>query len=52
MPAKCIPATFIISCLIFGTRRKKNLIWISNDEIIKGCLVTHNGEIFSETLKK
>ena len=22
------------------------------DEIVKGCLVTHNGEIFSETLKK
>jgi H+-translocating NAD(P) transhydrogenase subunit alpha len=36
----------------FWDKEKKELNLNLEDEIIKGCLVTHNGEIFSETLKK
>jgi NAD(P) transhydrogenase subunit alpha len=36
----------------FWDKEKKEFNLDLEDEIIKGCLVTHNGEIFSETLKK
>lgn len=35
----------------FWDKEKKELILDLEDEIIKGCLVTHGGEIFSEALK-
>ncbi len=35
----------------FWDKEKKELALNLEDEIIKGCLVTHKGEIFSETLK-
>ena len=36
----------------FWDRETKSLKLRLDDEIIKGCLVTHENTIFSETLKK
>jgi NAD(P) transhydrogenase subunit alpha len=36
----------------FWDKEKKEFNLDLEDEIIKGCLVTHKGELFSETLKK
>ena len=45
-----MPRTWWRSSRNSGTRQNKNFVLKLDDEIIKGCLVTHGGKIVNEKL--
>ncbi len=51
MPARCIPRTCCNLIEEFWDKEEKRLALNFEDEILQGCLITHEGMIVNQTIK-